>query len=129
MTYSRSSWLGLALAAVIFLALMDWRFLPAMLVVGGCAIPFLPRSILNRILTIGNMKDSSARYRIAIYEDTARLLKDYGVTGVGLGSDVTAGCSSTIPLSMTETTPSTPTTIIFRCGRRSVSSACWPTWV
>lgn len=89
MTYSRSSWLGLALAAVIFLALMDWRFLPAMLVVGGCAIPFLPRSILNRILTIGNMKDSSARYRIAIYEDTARLLKDYGVTGVGLGSDVT----------------------------------------
>lgn len=89
MTYSRSSWLGLALAAVIFLALMDWRFLPAMLVVGGCAIPFLPRTILNRILTIGNMKDSSARYRIAIYEDTARLLKDYGVTGVGLGSDVT----------------------------------------
>ncbi len=89
MTYSRSSWLGLALAAVVFLALMDWRFLPAMAVVGVCAIPFLPQSILNRILTIGNMKDSSARYRIAIYEDTARLLKDYGVTGVGLGSDVT----------------------------------------
>lgn len=89
MTYSRSSWLGLALAAVVFLALMDWRFLPAMLVVGVCAIPFLPRSILNRILTIGNMKDGSARYRIAIYEDTARLLKDYGLTGVGLGNDVT----------------------------------------
>lgn len=89
MTYSRSSWLGLALAVVVFLALMDWRFLPAMLAVGVCAIPFLPKSILNRILTIGNMQDSSARYRIAIYEDTARLLKDYGVTGVGLGSDVT----------------------------------------
>lgn len=89
MTYSRSSWLGMALAVVVFLALMDWRFLPAMLVVGVCAIPFLPRSILNRILTIGNMKDTSAQYRIAIYEDTARLLKDYGVTGVGLGSDVT----------------------------------------
>lgn len=89
MTYSRSSWLGLALAVVVFLALMDWRFLPAMVVLGVCAIPFLPKSILNRILTIGNMKDSSARYRIAIYEDTARLLKDYGVTGVGLGSDVT----------------------------------------
>lgn len=89
MTYSRSSWLGLVLAVVVFLVLMDWRFLPAMVVLGVCAIPFLPKSILNRILTIGNMKDSSARYRIAIYEDTARLLKDYGVTGVGLGSDVT----------------------------------------
>lgn len=89
MTYSRSSWLGLVLAAVVFLALLDWRFLPALAVAGVCAVPFLPKSILNRILTIGNMKDSSARYRIAIYEDTARLLKDYGVTGVGLGSDVT----------------------------------------
>ena len=88
MTYSRSSWLGLALAAVVFLCLMDWRFLPAMVVLGLCAVPFLPESILNRILTIGNMQDSSARYRIAIYEDTGRLLKDYGVTGVGLGSDV-----------------------------------------
>lgn len=88
MTYSRSSWLGLVLALVVFLALMDWRFLPGMLLLGVCAIPFLPTTILNRILTIGNMEDSSARYRIAIYEDTARLLKDYGTTGVGLGSDV-----------------------------------------
>lgn len=88
LTYSRSSWLGLVLAVVVFLALMNWRFVPAMVVVGLCAVPFLPESILNRILTIGNMKDSSARYRIAIYEDTARLLKDYGVTGTGLGSDV-----------------------------------------
>ena len=89
MTYSRSSWIGLVLAVVISLALMDWRFLPGMLVLGVCAIPFLPESIWNRILTIGNMKDSSARYRVAIYEDTARLLRDYGLTGVGLGSDVT----------------------------------------
>ncbi len=88
LTYSRSSWLGLVLAAVIFLVLMDWRFLPAMAVLGLCAVPLLPESILNRILTIGNMQDSSARYRIAIYEDTGRLLKDYGATGVGLGSDV-----------------------------------------
>lgn len=88
LTYSRSSWLGLMLAAVVFLALMNWRFIPAMAVVGLCAVPFLPESILNRILTIGNMKDSSARYRVAIWEDTGRLLKDYGLTGTGLGSDV-----------------------------------------
>lgn len=88
LTYSRSSWLGLALAAVVFLGLLNWRFLPGLLAVGVCAIPFLPETIWNRILTIGNMQDSSAKYRIAIYEDTARLLKDYGLTGVGLGSDV-----------------------------------------
>ena len=88
LTYSRSSWLGLVLAVVVFLILLDWRFLPAMVVLGLCAIPILPESIWNRILTIGNMKDSSARYRVAIYEDASRLLKDYGATGVGLGSDV-----------------------------------------
>lgn len=88
LTYSRSSWLGLALAAVVFFALLDWRFLPALAVLGVCAIPFLPQSIWNRILTIGNMKDSSARYRLAIYEDTGRLLRDHGLMGTGLGSDV-----------------------------------------
>ncbi len=88
LTYSRSSWLGLALAMVVFLALWNWRFLPVLALAGVCAIPFLPESIWNRILTIGNMKDSSARYRIAIYEDTGRLLRDYGLTGTGLGSDV-----------------------------------------
>ena len=88
LTYSRSSWLGLVLAVGIFLCLMNWRFLPAMVVVGLCAVPFLPESILHRIQTIGNMKDSSARYRIAIYEDTGRLLRHYGLTGTGLGSDV-----------------------------------------
>ena len=88
LTYSRSSWLGLVLAVAIFLILMDWRFLPAMVVVGLCAIPLLPTSILNRILTIGNMEDTSAKYRVAIWEDTGRLLKDYGLTGTGLGNDV-----------------------------------------
>ena len=88
LTYSRSSWLGLVLAVAVTLCLINWRFLPAMVVVGVCAVPVLPESIRNRILTIGNMKDSSARYRVAIYEDTGRLLKDYGLTGTGLGSDV-----------------------------------------
>ncbi len=88
MTYGRACWMGLVLAMVVFVALLNWRFLPVMVVAGLCALPFLPESIWNRILTIGNMQDSSARYRIAIYEDTGRLLKDYGVTGVGLGSDV-----------------------------------------
>ncbi len=88
MTLSRSSWLGMVLAVVVFLALMNWRFIPALVILGLCAIPFLPDYIWNRILTIGNMKDSSARYRIAIWEDTARLLRDHGVMGTGLGNDV-----------------------------------------
>lgn len=87
-TYSRSGWIGLALALAVFLILLNWRFLPLFLVLGVAAIPFLPESILNRILTIGNTQDTSTRYRFAIYQDTKYLIRDYGLRGVGLGSDV-----------------------------------------
>ena len=87
-TYGRASWIGCALAVLVFLALENWRLVPAMLVVGLCAIPFLPETIYNRILTIGNMKDSSTAYRFYIFDATFTLLKDYWYRGVGLGSDV-----------------------------------------
>ena len=51
-TYGRASWIGLAFALVVFLALMNWRWVPVFLVLGLAAIPFLPETIYNRILTI-----------------------------------------------------------------------------
>ena len=87
-TYGRSSWIGLVVAIVLFFAFQNWRLVPVLLVVGIIAIPFLPESIYNRILTIGNMEDSSTRYRFSIWEATGNLLKDYGWRGVGLGNDV-----------------------------------------
>jgi len=88
LTYSRSGWIGLALATLIFLAFQNWRFVPALLVLGVCAVPFLPETIYNRILTIGNTKDSSTQYRFAIYDASRYLLHDFWLQGVGLGSDV-----------------------------------------
>ena len=88
LTYGRASWLGLALAVVVFLGLMNWRFIPLFIVLGICAIPLLPETIYNRILTIGNTQDSSTRYRFSIFEATGELLKTYWLRGVGLGSDV-----------------------------------------
>ena len=88
LTYSRSGWIGLALAVLVMIALENWRLVPAIALLGLCAIPFLPETIYNRILTIGNMKDTSTSYRFAIYEASANLMKDYWYPGVGLGSDV-----------------------------------------
>ena len=87
-TYSRSGWIGLAGAIVLFFAFQNWRLVPVLLVLGIIAIPFLPESIYNRVLTIGNMEDSSTRYRFSIWESTGKLLTDYGWRGVGLGNDV-----------------------------------------
>lgn len=89
LTYSRSSWLGLAAAVMVFLALRNWRLVLAFVAVALCAVPFLPKTILNRLLTMGNlMQDSSARYRLAIYDASFTLLKDHGLRGVGLDPDV-----------------------------------------
>jgi len=88
LTLSRSGFLGLALAAVVFLAFENWKLIPLLVLGGICAIPLLPQTIYNRILTIGNTHDSSFNYRFAIYEASGRLMKDYWIKGVGLGSDV-----------------------------------------
>ena len=53
-TYGRASWIGLAGAVLVFLALLNWRWVPVFLLVGLAAIPFLPETIYNRILTIFN---------------------------------------------------------------------------
>jgi O-antigen ligase len=86
LTYSRSGWIALAIAAVIFVFLYDKRLVPVLIVLVLAAIPIMPRHILDRILTIGNMKDSSSSYRVDIWTGCARMLKDYWYTGVGLGT-------------------------------------------
>lgn len=87
-TLSRSSFLGFTLATVVFIAFWNWKLIPLFLALGLCAIPLLPDFIYNRILTIGNMKDSSTSYRFAIYGASFVLMKDYWLRGVGLGSDI-----------------------------------------
>lgn len=85
MTYSRSSWVSFALAAVVFLALWDKRFLPLIPVAAVIAFPLLPDSIFNRILTIGNTADSSNAYRLYIWDSALHMIRDHGLAGIGLG--------------------------------------------
>ena len=87
-TYSRSGWIGFTLAVMVFLAFLNWKLIPLMVVLGICCIPLLPETIYNRILTIGNRKDRSVSYRGAIYAASSTLMKDYWLRGVGLGSDI-----------------------------------------
>jgi len=86
LTYSRSGWIALAIAVAIFVALYDKKLIPVFIVVGILAIPFIPQNILNRILTIGNLEDTSSSYRVDIWTGCLDMLKDYWFTGVGLGT-------------------------------------------
>ena len=85
MTYSRSSWVGFALAAAVFLFFWNKRVLPMFFLLAMLAIPLLPQTIWNRILTIGSTNDTSNMYRVYVWDAVMHLLRDHGLTGLGLG--------------------------------------------
>lgn len=87
MTYSRGGWLALAFALLILMLLLCPRWVPLLLVLGLIAIPFLPDSILNRLLTIFNASDSSIYTRGYIYSAMVRIIGLNWFFGVGLGAE------------------------------------------
>ena len=72
---------------MVFLALINWKVLPLFLLVGFFCLPLLPDTIYNRILTIGDSRDTSTNYRFQIYNASFTMMKDYWFRGTGLGSD------------------------------------------
>ncbi len=85
MTYSRSCWITFAISAVLFLLLYDYKLFPYFAVLVLFAIPFVPESIWTRILSIGNLKDTSNFFRVEIWRGCLNMIKDCWLTGTGLG--------------------------------------------
>ena len=85
MTYSRSSWLSLMVAALVFLYYVDKRLIPLAFVAIPLVVPFLPDSIITRLSTIFNSHDSSASHRIRTWQSLLPMLRDHGLTGIGMG--------------------------------------------
>lgn len=89
-TGSRSSWIGMAVAVFVFVFLKERRLIPVMIILGILCIPVVKvaaPSIYMRAMTLFNASnDSSIGYRGLIYETVEPMLKDYWITGIGLGS-------------------------------------------
>ncbi|MBQ7006785.1 MAG: O-antigen ligase family protein, partial [Oscillospiraceae bacterium] len=88
-TWSRGAWLGVFLAAAVFLLVMDKRW-SLLALVGLCLIPAFLTSdsaIANRLLSIGNTTDTSTAYRVSIWRASLSMLKDFWLCGIGPGSD------------------------------------------
>lgn len=85
MSYSRSCWVALVIAAVVMLLIYDWKLLIPCVVIFIAVLPVLPESITDRMLTIGSMKDTSNASRFYIWEGAWRLVREYFVSGVGAG--------------------------------------------
>ena len=87
-TWSRGAWVGVVLALGFFLLQKDRRFLIPCLAVLLLMPSVMPASILHRLTSIGNMKDTSTAYRVSVWQGSIRIIRDYGFFGgIGLGSD------------------------------------------
>lgn len=87
LTFSRGCWIGLIFAAAIFVTLVSGKLWGLLLIVLPFVPMLLPESIINRFLSVGDMKDSSTSYRVYIWLGTMLMLKDYWISGIGLGSE------------------------------------------
>lgn len=90
LTQSRGCWLGFMVSAVLFITFYEgrwWALVPLAL----CALPFvLPATIIERLLSIGDMGDSSTSYRVFIWMGAMGIVRAYFWGGIGMGEDAFA---------------------------------------
>ena len=86
LTYSRGCYVGIALTALFFLWHYSKKWMAVILTLGlPLAIVVMPQSVVERILSIGNMSDGSTSYRMMIYVGTLAMLTHHWLGGIGLG--------------------------------------------
>lgn len=86
-TWSRGAWLG-AITAVVFFFLLHSRGTLAALLASPLAIfgivPWLPSSVRSRFASIGNLAESSSRYRLNTWRGVIRVIRAHPY-GIGNG--------------------------------------------
>lgn len=85
LTLSRGGWIGFAFSAFVFVLLIEKRLLLSIIPISVAGVFLLPQPILNRILSIGNLADSSNAYRLTMWGITLEIIRDHPIVGVGLG--------------------------------------------
>ncbi len=87
-TWSRGAWLGLLFAFFLFL-LIVYKYSPIWLMglslVSPFALLFVPYTVSERFLSIGNLADSSISYRFSVWKGLFQMLNETGWCGTGVG--------------------------------------------
>lgn len=85
LTQSRGCWIGFMISVIIFVTFYQgkwWGLIPVVL----CILPFVvPQTIVDRLMSVGNMEDSSTSYRVYIWMGTLGMMRHYWLGGIGMG--------------------------------------------
>lgn len=86
LTYSRGCYCGLALAALVFLWHYNKKWMIGLLIAAvPIAMVALPDTVVDRIMSIGNMADGSTAFRMYVYIGTFAMMAIYWFCGIGIG--------------------------------------------
>jgi O-antigen ligase len=85
LTFARGGWIGLVVAAAIFLVMIDRRFILLGIIALVAMYFLLPDVIMARLMSVGNLKDGSTSYRMYIWLGTLAMLRDFWFVGIGPG--------------------------------------------
>lgn len=90
LTFSRGCWVGIMVSAVIFITFVAGKLWGLALIALPFVPMFLPKSIINRFTSIGDMTDSSTSYRVYIWMGTLAMIADFWISGIGMGAEAFA---------------------------------------
>jgi putative inorganic carbon (HCO3(-)) transporter len=86
LTYSRGGWIAFVAGLLVFGYFFNRRRLITFLPIGAVAGYFLiPAWAFSRLATAVSLQDSSNAYRLDTWNSTLSLVREYWLTGVGLG--------------------------------------------
>jgi O-antigen ligase len=83
-SFTRSAWLGLAVALAVLLGLRRPRWLLLLALVGGLAVALLPGDHGDRLRSAFDPAHGANRERLLMWDAGVRAFRDHPLTGVGL---------------------------------------------
>ena len=86
-TYSRGNWIGLMVAILLFFMFYDGRIVWLGVIFALFVPMLLPQNVITRFMSIGDTADTSTSYRVYIWMGSIAMLRDYWISGIGLGSE------------------------------------------
>lgn len=86
-TYSRGNWIGLMVAILLFFMFYDGRVVWLGIIFALFVPMLLPQNVITRFMSIGDTTDTSTSYRVYIWMGSIAMLRDYWISGIGLGSE------------------------------------------
>ena len=105
-TWSRGAWLALIVTSLIFYVFYSrktFRFFGSLLIIIPILPIVLPTTVLNRLISITNLFDSSISYRIYTWLGTLGMIGDYWFSGIGFGNEAFQSVYPFYPYSGMET--------------------------